>query len=174
MFSSAETLEISIPYDWESRDGWKVIYGEAKRYRSISLFECILRYWSLSSSAEICIGSHCPSPTVDLVQLDVAVMDKKGNYVSGLRPWNFAVYEDGIQEKLATFGEENQAPRRATDFAPLKQHQDESMTSSPARLSSGVGRSVFILFDTSNYMYRGFVFAQDAIAEFVRSLDRSD
>ena len=34
-----------------------------------------------------------------------------------------------------------------------------------------VGASVFILFDTSNYMYRGFVFAQDAIAEFVRSLD---
>ena len=34
-----------------------------------------------------------------------------------------------------------------------------------------VGASVFILFDTSDYMYRGFVFAQDAIAEFVRSLD---
>ena len=36
------------------------------------------------------------------------------------------------------------------------------------------GASVFILFDTSNYMYRGFVFAQDAIAEFVRSLDHPD
>jgi Ca-activated chloride channel family protein len=34
-----------------------------------------------------------------------------------------------------------------------------------------VGASVFILFDTSNYMYRGFVFAQDAISDFVRSLD---
>jgi VWFA-related protein len=33
---------------------------------------------------------------------------------------------------------------------------------------------VFVLFDTSNYMYRGFVYAQDAIAEFVRSLDRPD
>ena len=31
--------------------------------------------------------------------------------------------------------------------------------------------SVFILFDTSNYMYRGFVFAQDAITDFVRSMD---
>ena len=33
--------------------------------------------------------------------------------------------------------------------------------------------NVFILFDTSNYMFRGrgFVFAQDSIAEFVRSLD---
>src|SRR5208283_5345227 len=43
---------------------------------------------------------------------------------------------------------------------------------SPGRVASMVvGANVFILFDTSNYMYRGFVFAQDAIAEFVRSLD---
>jgi VWFA-related protein len=33
------------------------------------------------------------------------------------------------------------------------------------------GSNVFILFDTSNYMYRGFVFAQDAIADFIRSLE---
>ena len=33
------------------------------------------------------------------------------------------------------------------------------------------GANVFILFDTSNYMYRGFVFAQDAIADFVRSME---
>jgi hypothetical protein len=36
------------------------------------------------------------------------------------------------------------------------------------------GANVFILFDTSNYMYRGFVFAQDAIADFVRSLETAD
>lgn len=34
-----------------------------------------------------------------------------------------------------------------------------------------LGSNVFILFDTSNYMYRGFVFAQDAIADFIRSLE---
>jgi VWFA-related protein len=35
------------------------------------------------------------------------------------------------------------------------------------------GAKVFVLFDTSNYMYRsgGFVFAQDAIADFIRSMD---
>ena len=33
------------------------------------------------------------------------------------------------------------------------------------------GANIFILFDTSNYMYRGFVFAQDAIADFIRSLE---
>ncbi len=36
------------------------------------------------------------------------------------------------------------------------------------------GSNVFILFDTSNYMYRGFVFAQDAIADFVRSLETAN
>ena len=33
--------------------------------------------------------------------------------------------------------------------------------------------NLFILFDTSNYMYRSFVFAQDAIADFIRSMDGS-
>jgi VWFA-related protein len=42
----------------------------------------------------------------------------------------------------------------------------------PSSLTAGA--DVFILFDTSNYMYRGFVFAQDAICEFVRSLDHPD
>jgi len=32
------------------------------------------------------------------------------------------------------------------------------------------GANVFVLFDTSNYMYRSFVFAQDAIADFVRTM----
>ncbi len=36
------------------------------------------------------------------------------------------------------------------------------------------GTNVFVLFDTSNYMYRGFVYASDAIADFVRGLDRAD
>ena len=42
------------------------------------------------------------------------------------------------------------------------------------RTDSFVGTNVFVLFDTSNYMYRGFVYASDAIADFVRGLDRAD
>ena len=128
---------------------------------------------------------------VNMVQLDVAVTDKKGDYITGLSPWNFQIYEDGIPQKVATFGEENEAPRRLEDYpregtaaigsAPPtktgKQARDSSLqpimrTESPERVASMVmGASVFILFDTSNYMYRGFVYAQDAIAEFVRTLD---
>src|SRR5438094_9350114 len=36
---------------------------------------------------------------VDMVQLNVAVTDSKGNYVTGLRPQDFVVAEDGIKGK---------------------------------------------------------------------------
>ena len=50
----------------------------------------------------------------NMVQLNVAVMDSKGNYVTGLRPSDFVVTEDGIPQKVATFGEGNEATRRVT------------------------------------------------------------
>jgi VWFA-related protein len=119
---------------------------------------------------------------VDLVQLNVAVTDNKGNYVTGLKPSDFVVTEDHIRQKIATFGEGNQAPRALTDIA---QEQSDPKTVEPevelheaAPVAENqnplVGANVFILFDTSNYMYRGFAFAQDAIADFVRSLDGPD
>src|SRR5207302_11192866 len=40
--------------------------------------------------------------------------------------------------------------------------------------SEANGTNVFVLFDTSNYMYRRFVYASDAIADFIRGLDRAD
>jgi VWFA-related protein len=42
------------------------------------------------------------------------------------------------------------------------------------RADAFVGTNVFVLFDTSNFMYRGFVYAEDAIADFVRGLDKAD
>src|SRR6185437_10637548 len=50
--------------------------------------------------------------TVNMVQLNVAVTDNKGNYVTSLRPEDFLVAEDGIPEKLATFGEGDSPVRR--------------------------------------------------------------
>ena len=40
---------------------------------------------------------------VVLVQLSIAVTDRKGNYVAGLRPEDFVITEDKIPEKIATF-----------------------------------------------------------------------
>jgi Ca-activated chloride channel family protein len=129
---------------------------------------------------------------VDMVQLNVAVTDKRGSYINGLRPQDFAITEDGIPQKIATFGEGNEPARRLLD-APTPEGKvladadgkvladaadppgDASQRISAGDLSALVsGANVFVLFDTSNYMYRGFVFAQDAIADFVRSLEGAD
>lgn len=125
---------------------------------------------------------------VNMVQLNVAVTDKNGRYVTSLKPEDFIVTEDGINEKIATFAEGDEPTRF------LQEVQQPRVTAVPAEVApggevsnSGVmhngpetlpeavnGAKVFVLFDTSNYMYRGFVFAQDAIADFVRSLDTAD
>jgi VWFA-related protein len=122
--------------------------------------------------------------TVNLVQLNVAVTDSKGRYISGLNPENFIISEDRIPQKIATFEEGNGPTRSLIDSpsadTPLTSAAIKTVEpgSSPTSHSTGQvelsqlnGANVFILFDTSNYMYRGFALAQDSIADFVRSLE---
>ena len=124
---------------------------------------------------------------VNMVQLNVAVTDNKGEYISNLRPEDFVVMEDGIPQKIATFGEGNERTRRI-ESAGEPSTAEPNAPSTPAGAQAAMpdsasasilnslvaGSNVFILFDTSNYMYRGFVFAQDAISAFVRSLESAD
>jgi VWFA-related protein len=152
--------------------------------RRHSFLLCLLLFFSGS-------GTQAPAQKeeahihviVDLVQLNVAVTDSKGDYITGLRPQDFLVSEDGIPQKLATFAEGNEPTRRVVeittpDSKPAATSADGHETpaeAAPQTLGSLIaGANVFILFDTSNYMYRGFVFAQDAIADFVRSLETAD
>jgi VWFA-related protein len=119
---------------------------------------------------------------VDMVQLNVAVTDVKGNYITGLRPSDFVIVEDSIPQKLATFGEGNEPAYRVANVAPdgkpaaagQSPQPDQKPVDEQSLGSMVAGANVFLLFDTSNYMYRGFVFAQDAIADFVRSLETAD
>ncbi len=134
---------------------------------------------------------------VEMVQLNVAVTDKKGNYVTGLGPSDFVVAEDRIPQKIATF-EEGSGGARTVDAAasdtgdgksgrtsrpngpseqmPTASSANAGADTGPNTGSKGSAPSIYILFDTSNYMYRGrgFVFAQDAIEEFVRSIEGPD
>jgi len=118
---------------------------------------------------------------VDMVQLNVAVTDNKGNYITGLKPKDFAITEDRIPQKIAVASEGNAPASTLAGLTP-----SDSSSSAEADQSEGPdrpqstaqrlgllapGANIFILFDTSNYMYRGFVYAQDAIADFVRSLE---
>ena len=119
---------------------------------------------------------------VDMVVLSFTVTDSKGHYINGLKPGDFHLTEDGIAQKINTFGEGNKPPVRVLQNGTVQPLLASTEGSGPeleanpseARSDSFVGTNVFVLFDTSNYMYRGFVYASDAIADFVRGLDKSD
>ncbi len=116
---------------------------------------------------------------VDLVVLSFTVTDNKGKYVNGLKPSDFKITEDTIPQKLATFAEGSKPPMQILadgSMRPLLPGSPEAQKQGTGTLSADafVGTNVFVLFDTSNFMYRGFVYAEDAIADFVRGLDKAD
>jgi VWFA-related protein len=131
-------------------------------------------------------AQEAPTPVfksrVDLVVLSFTVTDNKGKYVNGLKPSDFKVTEDGIQQKLATFAEGTRPAMQIMNdgsMKPLLPGAPEAQkvgiaASENPRGDAFVGTNVFVLFDTSNFMYKGFVYAEDAIADFVRGLDRAD
>jgi Ca-activated chloride channel homolog len=95
---------------------------------------------------------------VDMVVLTFTVTDAKGKYVSGLKPGDLRIREDGVNQTIVTFAEGIKSPVQLGDSPP----------------DTLAGTKVFILFDTSNWMYAGFPYASDAVAEFVRRLDHAD
>src|SRR3954452_12766973 len=113
---------------------------------------------------------------VNMVVLSFQVTDSKNHYINGLKPSDFRIYEDGILQKVATFAEGAKAPLAVADDGsthPLLEAKKDSLPGME-KPDAFVGTNVFVLFDTSNFMYRGFVYAEDAIADFVRGLDRAD
>ena len=147
-----------------------------KWFTSIGIFACL---FFLQGARSHHAAQDVPlnlRVNVVLVQLNVAVTDNKGNYVTGLRPEDFSVSEDRIQEKVSSFEESQEVghgpmetarrERDAHDGAPAPPAVALNPGDPPAISISRVAESnLFILFDTSNYMYRSFVFAQDAITE---------
>jgi Ca-activated chloride channel homolog len=113
---------------------------------------------------------------VDMVVLSFQVTDSKNRYINGLKPTDFKILEDGIPQRLATFAEGAKAPLAVSADGATQPIIDARKDELPGmdRLDAFVGTNVFVLFDTSNFMYRGFVYAEDAIADFVRGLDRAD
>lgn len=111
---------------------------------------------------------------VDMVVLSFTVTDAKGRYINGLKPKDFKITEDGIAQKLATFAEGNKPPAVVREDGSLEVAAGPAEPKGDARADAFAGTNVFVLFDTSNYMYRGFVYASDAIADFIRGLDRAD
>lgn len=114
---------------------------------------------------------------VELVVLAFTVTDNRNHYINGLKPADVRIYEDGIVQKLNTFAEGGKPPVAVLEngrVQPLLEGRKEESGPGLDRPDAFVGTNVFVLFDTSNFMYHGFVYAEDAIADFVRGLDRAD
>jgi len=113
---------------------------------------------------------------VDMVVLSFTVTDSKGRYVNGLKPSEFRILEDGIPQKLSTFTEGSKPPLQVVEGGATRPLVTTEADATRGGISTDAftGTNVFVLFDTSNYMYRGFVYASDAIADFVRGLERAD
>jgi VWFA-related protein len=112
---------------------------------------------------------------VDMVVLAFTVTDSKNHYINGLKPADIRVSEDGISQKIATFAEGAGQPMAVAEdgtFMPLP--GGSGILPGLENPDAFIGTNVFVLFDTSNFMYRSFVYAEDAIADFVRGLDRAD
>ncbi|MCB1020207.1 MAG: VWA domain-containing protein [Bryobacterales bacterium] len=121
------------------------------------------------------------SVDVDLVVLNIAVTDRRGHYITDLKPQDFRVLEDGIEQQLATFGAGNAAPVQVSSLGTRQVDRPDDEQPAPGEPEESLpvgdafaGANVFILFDTSNFMYRSFVYAEDAIADFIRGLDQAD
>jgi Ca-activated chloride channel homolog len=92
---------------------------------------------------------------VDLVAVTFIATDAKGRPVHGLRSTDIRVYEDGLPQKIAAFAEGSNAP-------------DSTLSAAPA------GSKIFILFDTSDRMYRNIPYVCDAIRDLLRHLEPAD
>jgi Ca-activated chloride channel homolog len=114
---------------------------------------------------------------VDMVMLTFTVTDSRGRYIEGLKPEDLRILEDGRPQKIATFAQGSKPAVQVLEdgsMRPIPTRGKASAMGPEQPAEALVGTNVFVLFDTSNYMYRGFAYASDAITDFIRGLDRSD
>ena len=112
-----------------------------------------------------------------MVVLSFQVTDSKNHYINGLKPTDFRDLRRRHPAKDLDLRRGRQGPAgggRGWRHARPCWRPRRTTLPGMDRPDAFVGTNVFVLFDTSNFMYRGFVYAEDAIADFVRGLDRAD
>src|SRR6516164_398924 len=89
-------------------------FGTAKR--------SILRLSLLILIVALALAQERPTfrVKVDMVVLSFQITDSKGKYINNLKPKDFRILEDGIQQKMATFGEGDKPPAQLNDDGSLK------------------------------------------------------
>src|ERR1039458_2188702 len=93
---------------------------------------------------------------VDMVVLSFQVTDSKNHYIKGLKPGDFRIYEDGILQRISTFAEGAETPLAVAEDGSTRPLLEARKDELPGleHPDAFVGTNVFVLFDTSNFMYK--------------------
>lgn len=115
-------------------------------------------------------GSSQSSPvlrtTTRLVQLNVVVRKKNGDPVTGLKPEDFSVLDDGQPQKIAVFSSETIAPAFKTATAVPANVFSNRLD----RGGKAPGSVTIILFDTLNTSVADQAYARQQAIKFLRGL----
>lgn len=111
--------------------------------------------------------AQVPAPTIRvttrMVLVDVVVTDKQGKPVLGLKPADFALEENGKEQKISTFvtPEQNQPPAPGPALPP-------GIYSNRSQYRSPGGPITVLLLDATNTQFKDQAYARRQMLRFVR------
>jgi VWFA-related protein len=136
----------------------------------------------VKTSAQTAAPAPTPTPTsaadgdivkitTTLIQVDVTVLDKKGNQVTNLTPEDFVILENGKRQKISNFSyvavssetradaEKNAAQRKASRIPPV-----------PVKLKpEQVRRTIVLLVDDLGLTFNSMFWVREALKNFVNN-----
>lgn len=108
--------------------------------------------------------------TTNLIQVDVTVLDKKGNQVTDLKPEDFEVLENGKAQKVTNFSYISIGGQAADGSAvkPQPSKTTSRIPPIPIKLRPGqVRRTIVLVVDDLGLSFAGTFWVRDALKKFV-------
>jgi VWFA-related protein len=110
--------------------------------------------------------------SVTLVQVDVAVTDKKGRPVTDLKPGDFEIYESGRRQQITNFSHVSPEPTEASaPSAGASKTTERYLPPPPPRnlRPSQVRRTIALVVDDLTLTVESAPFVRQALKKFVTS-----
>ncbi|HTX77113.1 MAG TPA: VWA domain-containing protein [Terracidiphilus sp.] len=111
-----------------------------------------------------------------LVDINVVALDKKGHPITGLKPEDFEVYDNGIKQDVRAFSDADAtepAPAAASEptasAEPAFSNQHPTVAAQPQN-----GNTLVFLIDPSNLVYNDLVDARQQMLKFLSEAPASD
>jgi VWFA-related protein len=121
-----------------------------------------------------------PSPTLppaddqavkintNLIQIDVTVVDKNGKVVSGLKPEDFELYENGQLQKITNFAFVSKMKSGASIGGDQSQEAQTPSNAATAPLKRGeTRRTIALVVDDLNLSFPSVYYTRKALNKFV-------